>query len=204
MEAGLWKQNNQSPGFYTNGLLEDGQHRFGAVALAGITWKTVIVFGVVADAISTVDAGRRRHGSDAAKLQGIVNTRMKEAILRASASYLTKLGNKDAALPSETEITNAMQANNSRLDIAIDIAAAAERNVVTPVLKTTPAAVVAYLMLAGGWPEMRVREKLALFNTGQSRDGENDPFFSRPISSPRRAPRRTLRTGYRQSRKSAW
>src|SRR5262249_8329109 len=99
-------------------------------------------------------------------------------ILRSSASYLVKLGNKAAALPSETEIADAMKANNERLDIAIDIATASERNVAQPVLKHTPAATIAYLMLSHGWPEMRVREKLALFNTGQSRDGEADPFFT--------------------------
>src|SRR6266566_3289423 len=34
-----------------------------------------------------------------------------------------------------------------------------------------------YLMLTHDWPEQRVREKLALFNTGQSSSGENEPFF---------------------------
>ena len=32
-------------------------------------------------------------------------------------------------------------------------------------------------MLTHDWPEQRVREKLALFNTGQSSSGENEPFF---------------------------
>jgi len=179
IQHGLWRQINASPGFYDNGLVEDGQHRFGAVALAGeFVWSRVTVqFGIKQDAISAVDSGHRRRASDHAKLDGIGNTRMKEAILKASASYLVRRGDKSAAMPSETELAAAIREHNAVLDTAIDVAKDSETNIVTPILRRTVGATVAYLMLTHDWPEQRVREKLALFNTGQSSSGENEPFF---------------------------
>jgi hypothetical protein len=52
-------------------------------------------------------------------------------------------------------------------------------NLVNPVLKTPVAATAAYLMLSASppWSEQRVREKLALFQTGQAEGGESEPFF---------------------------
>src|SRR6266567_91907 len=83
IQRGLWKQINASLGMYDNGLLEDGQHRLAAVALSGdFVWQRITVqFGIKHDAISAQDSGHRRHASDHAKLDGIGNTRMKEAIL---------------------------------------------------------------------------------------------------------------------------
>jgi hypothetical protein len=177
MRDGLWRQNNQAPGFYTTGQLEDGQHRLAACALADYTWETLVVFGIETSAISTVDAGARRTGADAAKLEGVHDARFKEAILRASASYLVKRGDKTAALKSETEMARAIKAKDVQLSLAAEMAKASELNLVKPVLKPTVAAAAAFLMLEHGWPEQRVREKLALLNSGQSTEGDNDPFF---------------------------
>jgi hypothetical protein len=81
-------------------------------------------------AISTVDAGHRRSAASAAKLDGVSNTKMKEAILRKAATYLAARGNKAARMPSETELADAIKANSKALDVAIDISEASERNVV--------------------------------------------------------------------------
>src|SRR4029453_9171138 len=81
------------------------------------------------------------------------------------------------ALRSEVEIADAIQGNNGVLEVAISIAESSEANLVNPVLKTAIAATVGYLGLTHGWPEQRVREKLALFQTGQSSAGEQEPFF---------------------------
>ena len=52
-------------------------------ATGGFVWEKITVqFGIKQDAISAVDSGHRRHASDHAKLDGIGNTRMKEAILK--------------------------------------------------------------------------------------------------------------------------
>jgi len=177
MKAGQWRRNNALSGFYTNGQCEDGQHRFAAAALAGITWDTLTVFGISTAAISSVDAGMKRYGSDAAKLDGVHNTKTKESILRTASNYMVKIGDKSAAIISESEMADAIKAKSRELDTAIDISGAAAQNLVTPILKPLVAASISYLMLQHGWPEHRVREKLALINSGQSSGGEAEPFF---------------------------
>jgi hypothetical protein len=49
--------------------------------------------------------------------------------------------------------------------------------IATPVLKETQAQAIAFLLLLGKWPKERIQEKLALFQTGVSQEGENDPYF---------------------------
>jgi hypothetical protein len=175
--ANIWRKNNEVPGFYKDGKLADGQHRFAACALSGVTWTTVIVFGMDRNAITTVDAGRRRDAASALKMDGMRETKLKQTVIKNSASYMAKLGDETAALRSEVEIADAIQANDGVLETAIDIAGASESNLVNPVLNKPVAATVAYLGLTHGWPEQRVREKLALFQTGQSSAGEQEPFF---------------------------
>ena len=175
--VGIWRKNNEIPGFYKDGKLADGQHRFAATALSGITWTTVIVFGMERNSITTVDAGRRRDAASALKMDGMAETKLKQTIVKTAASYLVKLGQENAALRSELEVAEAISGNNGVLEVAISIAEASEQNLVNAVLKKPTAATVGYLGLTHGWPEQRVREKLALFQTGQSSSGEQEPFF---------------------------
>src|SRR6266571_4522642 len=118
IQRGLWKQINASLGMYDNGLLEDGQHRLAAAALAGgFVWEKITVqFGIKQDAISAQDSGHRRHASDHAKLDGIGNTRMKETILKSATSYLVRRGDKEAAMPSESELAAAIREHNAVLN----------------------------------------------------------------------------------------
>src|SRR5262245_37173013 len=67
MEVGLWRRNNANLGFYTDGNIADGGHRLSAAALVGYTLAVGVTFGIEHDAISTVDNGKARHGSDHAK-----------------------------------------------------------------------------------------------------------------------------------------
>jgi hypothetical protein len=176
--AGIWRLNNECPGFYKDGKLADAQHRFAATALSsGFAWTTVIIFGMERNSITTVDAGRRRDAASALKMDGMRDPKLKQTVIKTAASYLVKLGHESAALRSEVEISDAIQGNHGVLEVAISIAETSEQNLVNPVLKTSIAATVAYLGLTHGWPEQRVREKLALFQTGQSNAGEQEPFF---------------------------
>lgn len=179
MKAGQWRWNNELPGFYDSGELADAGHRLAAGAIAGFTWETGIVFGVQKDAITTIDDGRKRHGYDAAKLSGVQQAALKETVLRQATAYLIKAGDQTVKpLLSLTEMADAIDKNSNTLDLAVEIARASATNIVNPVLKETVASVIGYLMLTHHWPEMRVREKLALFNQGNySQVGENDPFF---------------------------
>jgi hypothetical protein len=180
MLGGQWRKNNATIGFYIDGQIEDGQHRLSGAAIAGHTLETAVVFGIERDAIVTVDDLAARHGSDHAKLNGIADASAKQAIVRMVAAYLIKTGNKEAALRSESEVHDAIRANNDALNSAIDIGNGSLKNIVDPVLKAAPAQALSYLMLQVGWPEQRIREKLALFQTGVSMDGEKTPYFVAP------------------------
>lgn len=179
MTSGQWKWNNASIGFYTDAQLEDGQHRLSGAAVSGHTLETAVVFGVDRDAKVTVDDGAARHASDAVKLDGIANARAKQILVKFAAGYNTKVGQVGAALMSESDIADAIKAKSFMLDEALAIGEASVQNIRQPVLKATQAAELAYLMLSAdpAWSEQRVREALALFQTGQSTEGEKTPFF---------------------------
>ncbi len=175
--GGQWRKNNATLGFYSDGVLADGQNRCASAALSSYTLTLGIVFGLDRDAITTIDNSRQRHASDAAKLAGIKDSKRKEALVRTVASYIARAGDKTSKLRSEFEIAQAIEADNVLLEDAIEIGVTSHENVVTPQLKDAQAQSVAYLMLKGGWPVQRIREKLALFQSGVSKDGENAPFF---------------------------
>jgi hypothetical protein len=177
MTAGLWKRNNATVGFYTDGNLEDGAHRLSAAALAGYTLTITVVFGIERDAISTVDNGKARHGSDHAKLSGIENAIAKQRIIRGAATYYVKLGDKSAALKSESEVHAAIMANDERLEEAILIAEQAKVGIADPVLRPKEAGTLVYLMLSNGWSAGHIRERLAEFQAGVSKAGEKTPLF---------------------------
>lgn len=177
MTVGQWKRNNAAIGFYVDGQLEDGQHRLSGAALAGHSLETAVVFGIDRDAIVTVDDLLGRHGADHAKLSGILESTAKQTIIKATSSYMVKVGDKSAALKSEAEIHEAIKASNALLDEAIEIGAGSLQNVREPLLKATQAQTLAYLMLTGGWPAYRIREKLALLQTNVSTDGDKTPYF---------------------------
>jgi hypothetical protein len=178
MTAGLWKKNNEVAGFYRDGVLADAQHRLGAAALANYTWETIIVFGLDRESITTVDDGRRRDAASALKMDGLHEAKLKQTIIKNAARYVMKGGDVEAALRSPVEIAKAIHLNNGTLEKAIEIAVASGQNIVAGgVLKLPISATTAFLMLTANpaWPEARVREKLTLFQTGQSTFGDNDP-----------------------------
>ena len=180
MENGLWRKNSMAAGFYTDGTLEDGQHRLAASALAGMPWTVAVVFGIEHDAIDTVDGGRRRSGADHAFLDGIIDPSKKQQIVKAAAAYFLRLGDKGAALRSEAEVKAAIEENDALLSQALEIAAQSRANLPTPLLKEGTAAAIAYVLSKAlpPWPTQTIREKLAFMQqAGGSALGENDPFF---------------------------
>lgn len=177
MSTQQWKFNNASIGFYVDGQLEDGQHRLSALAIAGHSADVAVVFGIERDAVVTVDDGLGRHGADHAKMDGIRDSKVKQTIIKIATAYMAKSGDKTAVLRSEAEVAASIKSNNELLDEAIEIGSASSRNVVDPVLKGATAQTIAYLMLTSAWEPQRIREKLALFQTGVSTDGEKTPYF---------------------------
>lgn len=177
MTAGQWQFNNATIGFYGDGALEDGQHRLGGSAIASYALSNVVVYGISRTAIATVDDVKVRHASDAVTLEGVTEAKAKQTIIRLASSYLVKTGDKSAALKSEVDVAVAIRSNNNLLDLAMSVGEGSRQGIADPVLKATQAHTVSYLMLTGGWSEQRVREKLALFQTGVSADGEKTPYF---------------------------
>lgn len=174
---GAWQWTNQGIGFYTDGLLEDGQHRLSGAAIAGFNWETPCTFGVEKESIVNVDVGNKRFASDAAKLAGVNDAKTKQTIIKSAAAYLDKSG--DVPLPhrSEAEIERAIRTEDRMLDQAIEIGNHSLVGVNSPILKAVQASTMAFLMLRGGWPAHRIAEQLQAFQVPYSEEGEDAPFF---------------------------
>jgi hypothetical protein len=172
-EENGWQWINQGIGFYTDALLEDGQHRLAGAALAGFTWECPCILGVDKSAIVNVDVGSRRFASDAAKLAGINDAKTKQTIIKSAAA------SGDVPLPhrTEAEIEKAIRAEDRRLDQAIEIGNHSLVGVNSPILKPVQASTMAFLMLRGGWPPQRIADQLQAFQVPYSEEGEDAPFF---------------------------
>lgn len=90
MRDGEWALNGESIKFDLNGNLMDGQHRLAAVVRYGHPVQMLVVCGVDADAITTIDTGRARTLSDALKMDGERNC----FELAASLILLWRMENK--------------------------------------------------------------------------------------------------------------
>lgn len=64
MVNGAWVFDGQPIRFDTDGSLVDGQHRLNALIAADMTLQFLVVRGVVAEAMSTMDTGKSRSFSD--------------------------------------------------------------------------------------------------------------------------------------------
>lgn len=177
MREGLWKFNGVGIGFYVTGALDDGQHRLSASALSGHTLEVPVAFGVQLGAVDTIDENGARHASDHAKLEGIGDAQRKQTLIKTAGRYFAKAGLSFDVLLSEAEIKEAIRRNDHMLSEALRIGDGSTENVVTPLLKGTQAAEIAYIMLKVEWPAANISDKLALLQLRVSRDGENSPFF---------------------------
>jgi hypothetical protein len=189
MRAGLWKRNSMSIGFYTDGTVEDMQHRIAAAAIAEYTLNVPCVFGVEKDAVDTIDGGSRRSGADHAGLDGIQDSPKKQAVIKSAASYFVRAGDLSAALKSESEVKTAIETNDQMLTHAIEIGERSRSKIAGGgVLKPSASDTMAYIMLRTGRTKQSTLEWLALFQQGISTLGENDPMFiaAREIESRRK------------------
>ena len=178
MKDGEWKQNNATYGLYKDGNLEDAQHRLVGQALSGQTLNVVIVRGIDKSAIATIDDGAARHGSDAAQLDGVLDAKRKQAVVKGAATYNVRNGDKAAALLSEYQIAEAIRVNDGTLIRAIGLADGSVAGITKPYLKGNQAAVLAYLFLNNGWPEDLVRKHLSHMQAGaSSNENDKEPRF---------------------------
>jgi hypothetical protein len=87
MLAGNWMLNGETLKFDQSGKLIDGQHRLTAIVVADVTVSMVVMRGVDAGVMDTVDVGAKRTYADALKLQGEENTTTLAAVVRRAVMW---------------------------------------------------------------------------------------------------------------------
>jgi hypothetical protein len=70
MAAGKWQLNGQTIKITTDGTIIDGQHRIYACISAGVSFETVVIFGLPPEVQDTIDTGTARTMSDQLNLRG--------------------------------------------------------------------------------------------------------------------------------------
>lgn len=87
MKSGKWVLNGESIKFADDGTLLDGQHRLLAVVAAGVAVQMLVVRGIPASAMPTVDAGARRKFSDVLTINGGSNSSTLAALVRRAVMW---------------------------------------------------------------------------------------------------------------------
>lgn len=102
MKTGRWVINGETIKIDENGQLIDGQHRLHAVIESGNIVNMEFSFNISHSAITTIDTGKSRTGSDVLKMTGVENTTVINTALRGIITY--EFGYDMGT--SHTEITN--------------------------------------------------------------------------------------------------
>lgn len=87
MVSGNWVLNGETVKFDPAGRLIDGQHRLSAVIASQTTVPMIVVRGVDATFMDTVDAGAKRTYADSLRLQGEENTATLAAVVRRAVMW---------------------------------------------------------------------------------------------------------------------
>jgi len=74
MAYGAWELNGDAIRFNGGGELVDGQHRLLACVESGVAFPTVVIRGLAASVMPTIDQGAKRTLADVLKLRGEVDT----------------------------------------------------------------------------------------------------------------------------------
>ena len=178
MKNGQWKLQGQGFQWYDTGNLGDGQHRLLGMVLSGVTLKFTVFTGLEEAAVDTLDLCTKRTAADAAALEGIQNSKLKEATLKSANTYLSKI---DRRLPFDSVHTLKLgiRQYDQLLDKAIAVAEAAATGVVTPTIHVKFATAVAFVLLVSDWDVAEVTPLLKEFQSGVLREGASDhsPLF---------------------------
>lgn len=155
MSAGAWTYNAQPIIFDVDGKLVDGRKRLMASVMSGATFRTLVVRGVEADTVHTIDQHRRRSYAAVLESRGIAHA---GAIVRLMAKLIRierGLFGKPADHISWSRYDQVLQLNPA-LHAAAEISAKTRG---CPV-HSTARPVIAYMALAAGHGEAAVQ----LFN----------------------------------------
>lgn len=139
-EAGNWALNGQPIIISSDGVLADGQHR--AAAIAGTEFKvpSLVVFGVVPEARTTMDQGRARNAGDYITMLGEETGSIVGTMIRYLMAYETNqhADLKGLAKASSAEIIAFFKANEDKVrrsaELAAELRDAARYHVAAPML----------------------------------------------------------------------
>lgn len=109
MTRGQWKINGEPLLFNGDGTLFNGQHRLHACIAAGVPFETVIVSGLPADVMPTIDTGSSRSLGDYLGLQGAANASVVAAMVQWSMRYDTMVDKGTRQLVTKGVFTRADQ-----------------------------------------------------------------------------------------------
>lgn len=123
MVSGNWMLNGETLKFDTDGKLIDGQHRLSAVVTADVTVPMVVMRGVDADVMDTVDVGAKRTYADALRLQGEDNTTTLAAVVRRAVMWQKGARTNTGAVRPTAREMNTFIAENPQIRTSGELAA---------------------------------------------------------------------------------
>lgn len=176
MKNGKWKMNGETIKITDDGQLLDGQHRLWAVIESKATVPMLVVEGLPADVMPTIDTGRMRSFGDVLTIEGKKNVSTASSALRWLYWYRQKPRGSTPghAGATHSELHDLLEANEDFLDRASEVASAdkARRIVTQSVLCFVYAmAYRADPAKAGAW--------LGLLNTGEGLDAKHPVLLLR-------------------------
>lgn len=138
IKTGRWQLNGQPVIFdarpANGGRLLNGQHRLKAITLADKAIELLVVYGVAAEAFTTMDQTYTRSGGQVLGMAGHGNPTVRAAICRALYAWETANGSyKDAARKiAPDELLLVQDCYGTEIDAAVDYCKAARKVVPIP------------------------------------------------------------------------
>ncbi len=118
IREGNWKLNGETIKVSADGLLNDGQHRCSAVAKAGRSIHTIIIFGVDRDSRLTIDQGKIRTPGEYLGMQGVPDGNHAAAVAKLIWQFNTYglVSSSSHFAPTKSQIQEAFKTNPTILD----------------------------------------------------------------------------------------
>ena len=163
---GEYIPTHQGAAFYEDGNLFDGQHRFGGVAISGVSLAIDITFNMSKEALKVVDQSTRRRVGDALGFEGITQGNLKVAITKDALAYINEVDSLTDLNLSPRKIDRFIKENDEQLNAAIALGADSLDQIKAPPMKLPFASSAAFLALRGGWDPERIEDFLYEVQTG--------------------------------------
>lgn len=120
MKSQKWRLNGESIKFCEKGNILDGQHRLLACIKSGVSFITLVTYGLKEEDKTTMDTGKNRSASDVLSFVGTKNIKPAASIIQfiipfrlgrygIASSQSSGGGNNKPYLPDNTEILNFYQ-----------------------------------------------------------------------------------------------